>query len=401
MPEAYIYDAVRTPIGIGKPNGKLYEVKPIELLRSCLQGLKARNSFEDELVDELIIGCATPVGNQGHNISKAALLYSKWSDSITGLQINSFEASGLDAVNTAAIKISSGWANFIIAGGVESMSRIKPNSDGGPLLFDPEVINSIGYLPSGIAADLMATLEDFTRNELDEFAKESQEKALNAQVNGYFEKSKLAISDANDLSILEKDEFVKQHQNQESLSSLPSLFSTLGKTGFDEMAIQNQPQIEFLNHYHTIGNSAPNADGASLILIGDLKFGKRIGLAPKAKIISMANIGSDSTIMFEGSIAASKKALNAKKLVKSNIDLWEINEPFATPALKFKNEFKIGNDKFNVNGGTIALGNPLGATGAIQLCKLLDELERRDLKTGLTAVSGNAGIGVATIIERI
>jgi len=401
MTEAYIFDALRTPRGYGKPGGALYEVKAIELLGACLKAVKSRNKLSADEVEDAIIGCCTPVLGQGHNIAKAALLYAGWPVNTGGLQINRYGASGLDAVNLAAMKINSGWNQLLLAGGVESMSRTPMRSDGGALLFDPEVINKVHYLPPGIAADLIATLEKFTRQELDTYSLQSQTKATHAWENGYFHKSIVPIFDRNGLLVLGKDETIDQQMDAEERTNLPASFKTVGQKGFDEMALSRFPQVEKISHLHTEGNSAKLADGASLVLVGSLEKGRALGLKPRAKILSASNASVDPTIMLTGAGKAAQDALAKIGMQSSDIDLWEINESFAASLLKFQKDFGLDESILNVNGGAIALGHPLGATGAMLVGCLLDEMERKNIETGLAAISGGAGSGVATIIERV
>ena len=401
MPEAYLFDAIRTPRGKGKPNGALYEVKPIDLLGACLHAVKERNNLEMAQVEDLIIGCVTPMQNQGHNIAKAALLYAGWPVSIGGFQINRFGASGLEAVNLAAMKVSSGWEELILAGGVESMSRTPFGQDGGPLMLDPEVFNRVGYIPQGVAADLLASLENFSREDLDQYAHQSHNRANNAWEKGYFKPSIVPILDRNGLSILTKDEIIRSDSSMEALRSISPSFSVAGQNGFDAIALQKYPQIEQIKHLHTAGNSSAFADGASLVLVGSKGKGQELGLQPRAKIISMGNASVEPTISLTGAVPAARKALERANLNPGDIDLWEVSEAFAAAVLKFQKDLAIDHSILNVNGGAIAMGHPLGATGAMLLGTLLDELERRDLKTGLVAMSASGGMGVATIIERV
>ena len=401
MPEAYLFDAIRTPRGKGKPNGALYEVKPIDLLGACLHAVKERNNLEMAQVEDLIIGCVTPMQNQGHNIAKAALLYAGWPVSIGGFQINRFGASGLEAVNLAAMKVSSGWEELILAGGVESMSRTPFGQDGGPLMLDPAVFNRVEYIPQGDAADLLASLENFSREDLDQYAHQSHNRANNAWEKGYFKPSIVPILDRNGLSILTKDEIIRSDSSMEALRSISPSFSVAGQNGFDAIALQKYPQIEQIKHLHTAGNSSAFADGASLVLVGSKGKGQELGLQPRAKIISMGNASVEPTISLTGAVPAARKALERANLNPGDIDLWEVSEAFAAAVLKFQKDLAIDHSILNVNGGAIAMGHPLGATGAMLLGTLLDELERRDLKTGLVAMSASGGMGVATIIERV
>lgn len=401
MTEAYIYDALRTPRGTGKTGGALYEVRPIELLQSVLQALQQRTQLDTALVDDVLIGCVSPVDDQGYNLAKAAILFAGWEFSAGGMQINRFCASGLEAVNLAATKVRSGWDECIVAGGVESMSRVPMGSDMGPLLYDPEVIHAIKYIPQGVAADLIATREEFTREDLDSYALQSHQRAQRAWEQGYFADSIVPIYDQNGLLILDRDEYLHEDTTMETLSALLPSFQEYGEWGFDQMALSKFPDIAQINHLHTPGNSSGIVDGASLILIGSAATGKKSGLQPRARIRAAATVSVDPTLMLIGAVPAAEKALARAGMVPDDIDLWECNEAFAAVVLHFQQYFQLSNDVLNVHGGAIALGHPLGATGAMLLGKVLTELERRDLQTGLISLSVGGGMGVATIIERV
>lgn len=401
MTDAYIFDAIRTARGKGKSTGALYEVKPISLLAANLKALSARNDFSTEKVDDLIVGCVTPIHGQGADIAKAALLYANWHHNVSGLQINRFCASGLEAVNLAAAKIQAGWADLMVAGGVESMSRIPMESDGGALLFDPDLTLKIGAIPQGIAADLIASIEGFRREELDEYALQSQMRAQYAIEKDYFKKSIIPIHDRNGLLVLDKDELIRTDTSLEKLAALQPSFQAIGENGFDALALQKYPFVEKVNHLHTAGNSSGIVDGAALVLLGNKAVGKSFGLKARARIRAAATASSNPTLMLGGATHASQKALARAKMKAEDIDLWEINEAFASVVLKFQRDFNLDNDKLNVNGGAIAMGHPLGATGSMLLGTLLDELERRDLRTGLVTLCAGGGMGVSTIIERI
>ena len=400
MPQAYLYDALRTPRGKGKPGGSLYEVKPVDLLRSCLDALQRRCNLDTGAVEDCIIGCVTPVGDQGYNIAKAALLYAGWPDAVPGFQINRYCASGLEAVNLAAVKIAAGQENLIVAGGVESMSRTPLGSDGGALLFDPEVMNKVAHVPQSISADLIATLEGYTRERVDAYALRSQRLAHQAWQNGWFEKSIVPIYDRNGLLVLDRDEHLRPQTTMESLAALPPAFAGLGASGFDEMAIRKYPTVERIEHVHTAGNSSGIVDGAALILLGNKAMGEMLGLPPRAKVIASATVSTEPTIMLSGPAPAAQKALERAGMTPADIDLWEMNEAFSSPVLKLMDDLDLNPEKVNVNGGAIALGHPLGATGAMLLGTLLDELERRNLQTGLVVLCAGGGMGTATIIER-
>lgn len=401
MIDAYIYDALRTPRGRGKANGSLYEVRAVDLLSTVLIALRDRNKLDTTQVDDGIFGCVTPIDDQGSNIAKTALLFSGWSETVGGVQINRFCASGLDAVNLAAMKIRSGLEDLIVAGGVESMSRVPMNADDGALLFDPDVVGKVNYIPQGVSADLIATLENFTREEADNYALRSQERAANALNAGYFDNSVVPILDRTGLTILAKDEFLRPDTTLEGLHKLKPSFAELGELGFDAMAQRRYPSIERINHVHTAGNSSGIVDGAAAVLVGSLTKGKSLGLKPRARILATSAVSTEPTVMLTGHIAAAKKALQKANLTAKDIDLWEVNEAFAAVALKFQRDMHIPDDIFNPNGGAIALGHPLGATGAMLLSVALDELERRNQKRALISLCAGGGMGVATIIERI
>ena len=401
MTDAYIYDALRTPRGKGKANGSLHEVRAVELLATVLKALEKRHDLDTSQVDDGIFGCVTPVDDQGSNIAKTALLFANWSHRVGGCQINRFCASGLDAVNLAAMKIRSGLEDLIVAGGVESMSRVPMHYDDGALLFDPDVVSKIGYIPQGVAADLIATREGFSREQLDTYALQSQQRAANSQQQGYFQKSIIPIYDRNGLLILDKDEYLRPDTNLETLLHLPSAFEKIGEAGFNAMALKKYPEVERIKHLHTAGNSSGIVDGAATVLVGSLEKGKSLGLKPRAKIVATAAVSTEPTLMFGGAIAATEKALHKAGMTKKNIDLWECNEAFAATILQYQRAFDLDNNILNPCGGSIALGHPLGATGAMLIGIILDELERTNGTTALIALPAGAGLGVATIIERV
>ena len=401
MPEAYIYDALRTPRGKGKSGGALYEIKPVGLLSALLQALRKRCPLKAEQIDDTIIGCVTPIDDQGYNVAQAALLRSGWEGSGGSMQINRYCASGLDAVNLAAMKIRAGWGELVLAGGVESMSRIPMGSDGGALLFDPEVMAGAHYLPQGVAADLIATLEGFSREMLDQYAFQSQQRAAQAMEAGYFKPSLVPIYDQNGLLILDQEEAVRPQVTLEQLGQLKPAFAALGRLGFDAMARERYPVLEEVAHHHTAGNSSGIVDGAALVLVGSEKAGQAIGLKPRARLKAAATVSVDPTLMLTGPAPAAQKALKMAGMKARDIDLWECNEAFASVVLKFQKVLKIHDSQLNVNGGAIAMGHPLGATGAMLLGTLLDELERQDKVTGCITLCAGGGMGIATIIERI
>jgi len=400
MAEAYIYDAVRTPRGRGDRRGALYEVKPIELLTASLEALRRRGDLDPVLIDDLLIGCVTPVDDQGNNIAKAALLHAGWPACVSGMQLNRFGASGLEAVNLAAMKVRSGWERLVLAGGLESLSRVPMELDGGALVYDPELINGVRYLPMGVAADLLATIEGFEREELDRYALRSQQRAGRACSEGYFEETVMPIYDRNGLLLLAEDECPRPNVTLEELSELPPAYATLGEQGFDALALQSFPGIAAVRHLHTTGTAYVRVDGAALVLIGDEDQGAALGCAPRARLVAAATASTDPGHLLEGATPAARLALKRAGMQASDIDLWECNETFAAVALKFQRDLNIDDDRYNVNGGAIALGHPLGASGAMLLGTLLDELERRDMQTGLVALAGAAGLGVAAIVER-
>lgn len=401
MIDAYLFEAIRTPRGKGKTDGALYEVRAIALLTTLLNAMASRLQLDTAAVDDCFIGCVSPLGDQGGNIAKAALLYAGWHDHTCGMQINRFCGSGLDAVNLAAMKVRAGWGELIVAGGIESMSRVPMGSDAGALLFDPDVVHQTGYIPQGIAADLIATMEGFSREQLDAFAVQSQQRAQYAWENAYFQKSVIPVCDTSGLIVLDKDELIRASTTTATLAGLKPSFGALGEAGFDDIALQRYPAIESIHRFHTAGNSSAIADGAGLILVGNAEKGKSLGLKPRARIVAAANSGTDPSAMLLGVMPATQKALDMAGLTAKDIDLWEVNEAFAAVPLAFQRHFDIPDDRLNVNGGAIAMGHPLGATGAILLGTLLDEMERRELRYGLVTLCTGGGMGVATVIERV
>jgi len=401
MIEAYIYDAVRTPRGKGKKNGALYEVTPVELLSQVLKAVERRNNLDTTLVEDVIIGCVTPVGDQGGNIAKTAVMLADYSTTVPGFQLNRFCASGLEAVNLAAMKVRSGWQDLIIAGGVESMSRVPMGYDGGAWVLDMRVNAHTDFVPQGISADLIATLEGFTREDCDSYALRSQQLAGIAKAEGRFAKSIVPVLDINGLTILAEDEYNRPDTTLQGLSALAPSFQMMGDMGFDAVALQKYTQLEKINHVHTPGNSSGIVDGASIVLIGSKAIGEQLGLKPRAKIRSIGLTSTEPTIMLTGPGPSSKIALAKAGMTIRDIDLVEMNEAFASAVLRLQRDLDVPDDKLNVNGGAIALGHPLGATGAMILGTLLDELERRDKSTGLATLCVGGGMGVSTIIERV
>ena len=400
MTEAFVYDAIRTPRGKGKKDGSLYEVKPVNLLAGVLSELQRRNDFDTAKVDDVVMGVVSPVGEQGSVIAKVAALKAGWDFTASGVQINRFCASGLEAVNMAAQKVRSGWEDLVVAGGVESMSRVPIGSDGGAWAQDPETNSATLFVPQGIGADLIATLEGFSRQDVDAFALESQKRATAARANGYFKGSIVPVKDFLDQIILEEDEFIKPHTTMEGLASLKSAFEQMGAMGFDQVAQTRYPQVARINHVHHAGNSSGIVDGAAAVLIGSEAAGKTHGFTPRARIVAAALSGADPTIMLTGPMPAARKALAKAGLTMDQMDLVEINEAFAAVAMRFMKEMKVPHEKVNVNGGAIAMGHPLGATGAMILGTLIDELHRRKLRYGLATLCVGGGMGIATIVER-
>ena len=401
MTHAMVFDAVRTPRGKGKRDGSLHAVKPVDLLGGLLNQLQARHDFDTAEVDDVVMGCVSPVGEQGSVIPKTALLKAGWDVRVAGVQINRFCASGLEAVNLAAQKVASGWEDLVIAGGVESMSRVPMGSDGGAWAQDPATNAATGFTPQGIGADLIATLAGWSREDVDRFALTSQQRATAAQAEGRFDRSVLPVMDDIGLPVLERDEFIKPRTTMEGLASLKSSFAEMGKMGFDAVALSRYPQVERIHHVHTAGNSSGIVDGAAAVIIGSEAKGKALGLTPRGRIVATALSGADPTIMLTGPMPATRKALAKAGLTVDDIDLFEVNEAFAAVPMRFMLELHVPHDKVNVNGGAIAMGHPLGATGAMLVGTLLDELERRKLKRGLVTLCVGGGMGIATIVERV
>ncbi len=399
--EAFVFDAIRTPRGRGKASGSLYEVKPITLLTGVLKELQKRHDLDTSQVDDVVMGCVTPVGEQGSCIAKTAALAAGWDFRASGVQLNRFCASGLEAVNMAAQKVRSGWEDLVAAGGVESMSRVPMGTDGGPWACDPETAFDTAFIPQGISADLIATLEGFSREQVDEFALRSQQRAGAARDSGRFKRSLVPVQDATGVVILDHDEFIRSQTTLEGLGALKTSFDKMGEMGYDAVAIQRYPQVERIKHVHTPGNSSGIVDGAAAVLIGSEEKGKQLGLTPRARIVSVALSGADPTIMLTGPMPAARKALAKAKMQIEQIDLFEINEAFAVVPMKFMKEMHVAEEIVNVNGGSIAMGHPLGATGAMLLGTLIDELERRKLRFGLATLCVGGGMGIATIVERL
>lgn len=401
MSEAFVFDAIRTPRGKGKKDGSLYEVKPVNLLAGLLTELQRRNDFDTAQVDDIVMGIVSPVGEQGSVLPKVAALKAGWDFQCAGVQLNRFCASGLEAVNMAAQKVRSGWEDLVVAGGIESMSRVPIGSDGGAWAMDPETNSATLFVPQGVGADLIATMEGFSREDVDAFALESQKRATAARAEGRFAASVVPVTDWLGQTILDEDEFIKPRTTMEGLASLRPAFEQMGAMGFDAVALQRYPQVERIQHVHHAGNSSGIVDGAAAILIGSEAAGKTHNLKPRARIVAAALSGADPTIMLTGPMPAARKALAKAGLTIDQIDLFEVNEAFAAVPMKFMKEMGVPHEKVNVNGGAIAMGHPLGATGAMILNTLIDELHRRNLRYGLVTLCVGGGMGIATIVERI
>ncbi|MFJ9211815.1 acetyl-CoA C-acetyltransferase [Streptomyces sp. NPDC102264] len=401
--EAFVYDAIRTPRGRGKANGALHGTKPIDLVVGLIHELRRRlPGLDPAAIDDIVLGVVSPLGDQGSDIARIAAIAAGLPDSVAGVQENRFCASGLEAVNLAAAKIRSGWEDLILAGGVESMSRVPMGSDGGAWAMDPMTSFATGFAPQGIGADLIATLGGFSRRDVDEFAALSQERAATAWKEGRFDRSVVPVLDRNGLTVLDHDEHMRPGTTADSLAALKPSFAGIGdRGGFDAVVLQKYHWVEKIDHVHHAGNSSGIVDGAALVAIGSRETGERYGLTPRARIVSAAVSGSEPTIMLTGPAPASRKALAKAGLTIDDIDLVEINEAFAAVVLRFAGEMGLSLDKVNVNGGAIALGHPLGATGAMILGTLVDELERQDKRFGLVTLCVGGGMGVATIVERL
>jgi acetyl-CoA C-acetyltransferase len=402
MTDCFVYDTVRTPRGKGKKDGSLHEVTALELSTQTLKAIRDRNNLDTSLVDDVVLGCVDPVGEQGSDIARIAALNADYAESVAGVQINRFCASGLEATNMAAGQIMAGQSDMTIGGGVESMSRVGMGASGGAWPVDPQIAFKSYFTPQGIGADLIATLDGFSRDDVDAYAVESQKRAANAWKNNYFKKSVVPVKDILGQTILDHDEHMRPDASMQSLASLKASFEQLGEfAGFDAVAQQRYPQVEKLNHVHHAGNSSGIVDGAAAILLGNKEAGKSAGLKPRAKIRAFASIGSEPAIMLTGPSYVTEKVLKRAGMTVDDIDLFELNEAFASVVLRFMKLLKIPHEKTNVNGGAIAMGHPLGATGAMILGTVLDELERRNLSTALVTLCVGAGMGTATIIERV
>ncbi len=399
--EAYIYDAIRTPRGRGKEDGGLHTVAPVDLLATLFTALQERTQLDTAQVDDVVLGCVTPIGEQGGDIARTAALYAGWNVDVPGMQINRFCASGLETVNNAAMTVRSGWQKLVVAGGVESMSRVAMGTDGGAMYEDPRVSAAIGFVPQGIGADLIATIEGFTRADVDRYALASQQRATAAAATGRF-RSIIPVLDGDGAVILDRDEHIRANTTLEGLAALRPAFARMGEAQFDAVALAKYPDVSRIEHVHTAGNSSGIVDGAALVLVGSRQAGERLGLAPRARVVSAALVGTEPTIMLTGPGPASLKALKLAGMSIGDIDLFEVNEAFAAVVLRFLRDVGLEDtDRVNVNGGAIALGHPLGATGAMLLGTALDELERTGKATALITLCVGGGMGIATIIERV
>ncbi|GKX35325.1 MAG: acetyl-CoA acetyltransferase [Rhizobiaceae bacterium MnEN-MB40S] len=402
MADAYIYDHVRTPRGRGKKDGSLHEVPSVRLGATVLEAVRDRNGLDTKTVDDVVFGCVDAVMEAGGDIARASIFEAGYETEAPGIQINRFCASGLDAINLSAGKIAQGADDVVIAGGVESMSRVGIGMSGGAWFMDPSVNMPAYFMPQGVSADLIATKYGFSRDDVDAYAVESQKRAAHSWEKGYFKKSVVPVKDQNGLTILDHDEHMRPGTDMQSLASLNASFAIIGEMGgFNAVAVQAHPEVEAVNHVHHAGNSSGIVDGAAAVLMGSKKGGEAMGLTPRAKIRAFTNIGSDPALMLTGPVDVTKKLLERNNMTIDDIDLFELNEAFASVVLRYMQAFDIPHDKMNVNGGAIAMGHPLGATGAMILGTVLDELERRDLNTALVTLCIGAGMGTATIIERV
>jgi acetyl-CoA C-acetyltransferase len=401
--EALVFDAIRTPRGKGKSNGSLHTVKPVDLVVGLMHEMLGRNvRLDPARIDDVVLGCVSPLGDQGADIAKTAAIKAGLPDTVAGVQLNRFCASGLEAVNIAAQKVASGWEDLVLAGGVESMSRVPMGSDGGPWAMDPETNHATSFVPQGIGADLIATIEGFTREDVDAYATRSQQHAATAEAEGRFEGAVIPVTDLNDQVVLDHDEFIRPGTTVETLGTLKPSFATIGEMGgFDAVALQKYHWVERIEHVHTPGNSSGIVDGASLVAVGNERTGEEMGLTPRARILATAVSGADPTIMLTGPAPASRKALDRAGIAVDDLDLVEINEAFAAVVLRFVKDMGLDMEKVNVNGGAIAMGHPLGATGGMILGTLIDELHRTGGRYGLATLCVGGGMGIATVVEAI
>jgi len=401
MTHAYLYDHVRTPRGKGKKDGSLHQASPVWLLSTLLRALQQRNALDTGLVDDVVLGCVTPVGEQGADIARTAVLDADWAQTVAGVTQSRFCASGLESINLAGAKVASGYEDLVVAGGVESMSRWPMGSDGGAWFMDPRINQKLGFVPQGVGADLIATLEGFSRADVDAFALRSHQRAAAARAEGRFAKSVVPVRDIAGLLMLDRDETIREHASPDALAQLEPSFAAMGAMGFDATALRKYTTVEKIQHVHHAGNSSGIVDGAALMLVGSKAGGAKAGLQARARIRAAAVIGSEPTIMLTGPTPAVRKALAKAGMQAGDIDLWEVNEAFAVVPMKTARDLGVDHERVNVNGGAIAMGHPLGATGCIILGTLLDELERRKLSTGCATLCVGGGMGIATIIERV
>ncbi len=401
MSHAYIYDHVRTPRGKGKKDGSLHQASPVWLLSTLLRAMQQRNALDTGLVDDVVLGCVTPVGEQGADIARTAVLDAEWAQTVAGVTQSRFCASGLESINLAGAKVASGYEDLVVAGGVESMSRWQMGSDGGAWFMDPRINQKLGFVPQGVGADLIATLEGWGRADVDAFALRSHQRAAAARAEGRFAKSVVPVRDIAGLLMLDRDETIRENASPDAMAKLEPSFAAMGAMGFDATALRKYTTVEKIHHMHHAGNSSGIVDGAALMLVGRQEGGAKAGLKPRARIRAAAVIGSEPTIMLTGPTPSVRKALAKAGMAPKDIDLWEINEAFAVVPMKTARDLGVEMDRVNVNGGAIAMGNPLGATGCIILGTLLDELERRNLSTGCATLCVGGGMGIATIIERV
>ena len=401
MSHAYIYDHVRTPRGKGKKDGSLHQASPVWLLSTLLRAMQQRNSLDTSLVDDVVLGCVTPVGEQGADIARTAVLDAEWAQTVAGVTQSRFCASGLESINLAGAKVASGYEDLVVAGGVESMSRWQMGSDGGAWFMDPRINQKLGFVPQGVGADLIATLEGWGRADVDAFALRSHQRAAAARAEGRFAKSVVPVRDIAGLLMLDRDETIRENASPDALAKLEPSFAAMGAMGFDATALRKYTTVEKIHHMHHAGNSSGIVDGAALMLVGSKEGGAKAGMKPRARIRAAAVIGSEPTIMLTGPTPSVRKALAKAGMQPGDIDLWEVNEAFAVVPMKTARDLGVDHDRLNVNGGAIAMGHPLGATGCIILGTLLDELERRNLSTGCATLCVGGGMGIATIIERV
>ncbi|WP_321830877.1 acetyl-CoA C-acetyltransferase [Thalassovita sp.] len=401
MTAAYIYDAIRTPRSKGKAGGTLNEVKPVRLAAGLLEELQRRHDLDTAKVEDVMLGCVAPLMDQGSCIAKAAVMSAGWDEAVPGVQLDRFCGSGLEAVNMAAAKVGSGQQDLVVAGGLEAMSRVPIGSSGGPMFFDPDFVIDNNSAPQGIGADLIATLDGYSREDVDAFAVESQRRAAHARDSGWFDGSVVPVRDENGITIQQRDDFIKPGTDMQKLGALNPSFAQMGAYGFDDMAFAKYPQVSEINHVHTPGNSSGIVDGAAAVMVGSEQAGRDLGLTPRGRIVATTVIASDPVIMLAGPGPAAQKCLAKAGLTVADIDLWEINEAFASVAMRYMKDLGISHEITNVNGGAIAMGHPLGATGGMLVSTMLDELERRQAKRAMISLCIGGGMGISTLIERV